>query len=441
MKKLIALFLVLALFLPVLSLAENEGEEDYGDDGEEIIIETDEDSSDGDVETEELDPDSYYIDENGNMVFILGDIELSAEDIAKLENHEAEIELDSSVTVDPASLYINPNLPDNVVNILLIGVDARGTKEIQRLSEQVRLDNSSSNKSISKRSDVLIILSVDKSAGTIKLTSIARNTYVEIPGRKNSSIIANSFGYAIYENGKYKSWVDTPWTCVATVNKNFDLNIQHFVAINFFGVEEIIESLGGVDIDLTKKEARAINTYLSMRKLYNSNGDRISHGSTIAATYDNHSENRVQLKEKAGVQHLDGLQGLMYGRLRSIDNDFVRTARTRHLLDALLKVAMTKVKNGQLDITNTVIDWSRYFYTKMPLEDIVKIALNVAGHFNLSDMESATTLISEFRIPEDGTYAYQTINGSSVTVMEDQDGTTESLHEFIYGDYYPADDE
>ena len=170
MKKLIALFLVLALFLPVLSLAENEGEEDYGDDGEEIIIETDEDSSDGDVETEELDPDAYYIDENGNMVFILGDIELSAEDIAKLENHEAEIELDSSVTVDPASLYINPNLPDNVVNILLIGVDARGTKEIQRLSEQVRLDNSSSNKSISKRSDVLIILSVDKRAGSIKLS-------------------------------------------------------------------------------------------------------------------------------------------------------------------------------------------------------------------------------------------------------------------------------
>ena len=439
MKKLISLFLVLALFLPVLSLAESEGGD--AEDGEEIIYEDAGDEGDDDLETEELDPDSYYINENGDMVFILGDVELSAEDIAKLENHEAEIELDSSVTVDPASLYINPNLPDNVINILLIGVDARGTKEVQKLSEQIRLDNSSPNKSISKRSDVLIILSVDINTGSIKLTSIARNTYVEIPGRKADSIIANSFGYAIYENGKYKSWVDNPWTCVATVNKNFELNIQHFVAINFFGVEEIIESLGGVDIDLTAKEARAINTYLSKRKIYNSQGERISHGTTIANSYDNHSDGRVALKEKAGLQHLDGLQGLMYARLRSIDNDFVRTSRTRHLLDALLKVAMTKVKNGQMDITNTVIDWSRYFYTRMPLEDIVKIALNVVSHFSLSDLESATTLISEFRIPEDGTYAYKTINGASVTVMEDQDDTTESLHEFIYGDYYPADEE
>ena len=437
MKKLLALFLVLALFLPVLSFAENEGGESFDDDGEEIIY-TD-DASDDDLETEDLDPDSFTIDENGNMVFNLGEYKLSEEDIAKLADHEAEIELDSSVSVDPSSLFINPNLPDNVINILLIGVDVRGTKEIQKLSDQIRLDDSSTNPSYSKRSDVLIILSIDTSAGTIKLTSIARNTYVEIPGRKNPSIIANSFGYAIYENGKYKSWIDQPWTCVATVNKNFELNIRHFVAINFFGVEEIIESLGGVDIDLTKKEARAINTYLSKRKIYNSKNERISHGTTIANTYDNHSENRKTLKEKSGVQHLDGLQGLMYGRLRSIDNDFVRTARTRHLLDALLKSAMTRVKTGELDIVNTVINWSRYFYTRMPLEDIARIAGSVADHFSLSDIEGATTLISEFRIPEDGTYAYQTINGSSVTVMEDQQDTTEALHEFIYGDYYPAD--
>ncbi len=443
MKKLIALFLVLALFLPVLSLAENEGGEEY-DDGEDVEIiyeDDDDDDDDDDIEIEDLDPDSISYDEKGNMVFQLGDYELSEEDIKKLDDFEAEIELDTSVTVDPSSLYINPNLPDNVINILLIGVDARGTKEIQYLSDMIRYDESSTKKAVSKRSDVLIILSIDTDTGSIKLTSIARNTYVEIPGRKKNSIIANSFGYAIYENGKYKSWIDTPWTCVATVNKNFELNIRQFIAINFFGVEEIIESLGGVDIELTAKEARAINTYLSKRKIYNSKGERISHGTTIANTYDNHSENRQNLKEKAGVQHLDGLQGLMYGRLRSIDNDFVRTARTRHLLDALLKVAMTRVKNGEMDITNTVIDWSRYFVTKMPLSDIATIAAGVVGSISLSDLESATTLISEFRIPEDYTYAYKTIDGSSVTVMEDQHDTTEALHEFIYGDYYPADDE
>ena len=448
MRKLLALFLVLALFLPVLSLAENADDELYDDDGEEAIILDDDDFSgdddsspedDDDLITEDLDPDSFSVDENGNMVFNLGDYQLSEEDIEKLANHEAEVELDSSVSVDPSSLFINTNLPDNVINILLIGVDVRGTKDVQKLSDQIRLDDNSPNPSYSKRSDVLIILSINTETGSIKLTSIARNTYVEIPGRKNNSIIANSFGYGIYENGKYKSWVDTPWTCVATVNKNFELNIRHFVAINFFGVEEIIESLGGVDVELTKKEARAINTYLSRRKIYNSKNERVSHGSTIAATYDNHSDKRVQLKEKDGVQHLDGLQGLMYARLRSIDNDFVRTARTRHLLDSLLQSAMKRVRSGELDITNTVIDWSEYFYTRMSLEDIVKIAYNVVNHIDLANLDSATTLISEFRIPEDGTYVYKTVNGSSVTVMEDQQDTTEAVHEFIYGNYYPAD--
>lgn len=423
MKKLIALLLVLVLFLPAVTLAED----------------IDDDWDDDDIEIELLDPDSYYTDEEGKLIYKIGNVELSEEELKKLEDIEAEIELDSSVTVDEDSLCINPNLPDNVINILLIGVDARGTKEIQLLKDQIRLDENSTGKAISKRSDVIMILSINLEDGSIKLTSIARNTYVEIPGRKNKSIIANSFGYAIYEDGKYKSWIDQPWTCVATVNKNFGLNIQNFVAINFFGVEEIIESLGGVDIDLTQKEARAINTYLSKRKLYNSKGERISHGTTIANTYDNHSEGRKNLKEKKGVQHLDGLQALMYGRLRSIDNDFVRTARTRHLLDSLLKPTMSRIKKGELDIVNMIADWSRYFYTQMPLSDIATIASGVLKSLSLSDIESATTMISEFRIPEDKTYSYQTVDGSSVTVMNDQRKTTEALHQFIYGEYYPAD--
>ena len=49
----------------------------------------------------------------------------------------AEVELDTSI--DPSNLYLNNNLPDNVINILLVGVDARGTKEVQKLPEQMRL--------------------------------------------------------------------------------------------------------------------------------------------------------------------------------------------------------------------------------------------------------------------------------------------------------------
>ena len=429
MKRLLALILALALLLPVLAFAEEEGEDE-------------------EFEIVEITEDEYEVDENGNI--ILGEDHLTAEQISQLMDLTAELEIDDSI--DPADLYINPNLPDDVINILLIGVDVRGTKEIQKLSEQMRYkEEDPTDNSVAKRSDVLMILSINLNEGTIRLTSIARNTYVEIPGRKNKSIIANSFGRAVYKNGKYHSWVDSPLTCVATVNKNFQLNIRHYVAINFFGVEEIIESLGGADIDLTKAEAKAINNYLNMKVVYLKNPDgsykigsdgkreRKYHGAEIAATYDNHSEGRQKLQEKEGVQHLDGLQALMYARLREIDNDFVRTARTRHLLDSLLRPTMTRIKSGELDFINLMIDWTQYLITNMPLEEMARIAMGVLGSFSLDFLESVDSVISEFRIPEDKTYSYQTINGSSVTVMNNKQKTTEALHEFIYGEYIPAE--
>jgi len=427
MKRILALLLALSLFLPVLSFAELDEDE----------LELDEESIDLDEEEEEgdgADDDS---------------LELSDQQKGKLEDMTAEVELDTSI--DPSNLFLNTNLPDNVINILLVGVDARGTKEVQKLPDQMRLsDDEPRDKSIAKRGDVQMILSINTNDGSIKLTSIARNTYVEIPGRTKKSIIANSFGHAIYENGKYNRWVDTPETCIATVNKNFQLNIQYYVAINFFGVEEIIESLGGVDIDLTKKEAAAINTYLSMGTIYEKkNGQyvldsegkrvRLSHGKAIANTYDNHSEKRVKLNsKKAGVQHLDGLQALMYARLRHIDDDFHRTARTRHLMDALLKSTMPRVLNGELDVLNLILDWIEYLSTNINPADMFGIASAVMGSMNLGEVESASTLIQEFRVPEDGTYGYSTVDGSSVTVMKDKQGTIEAIHNFIYGKYIPA---
>ena len=106
----------------------------------------------------------------------------------------------------------------------MIGLDVRGTKKEKLLTEQGKY---------SKRSDVLIVLSINMNDGSIKLSSIARNTYVEVPGRKNKTIIANSYGHANYKNGEFVSWTDTPETCIRTVNHNFELNIQYYVAINF----------------------------------------------------------------------------------------------------------------------------------------------------------------------------------------------------------------
>ena len=410
MKRLFALILALALFLPLFVYAEQEDAE----------------------LTEDIDLDEdYSFDEEGNL--LLRDDEtgetyslsaISEEDIEKLAT---QYELDESI--DPNELEINENLPDDVINILLIGLDVRGTKKEKLLTEQGKY---------SKRSDVLIVLSINMNDGSIKLSSIARNTYVEVPGRKNKTIIANSYGHANYKNGEFVSWTDTPETCIRTVNHNFELNIQYYVAINFYGVAQIIEGLGGVDLDLTKTEATAINTYLSTGTIKNSKGEKISHGKAIANSYDDKNGKRDKLKKTSGVQHLDGIQALMYARLRSIDSDFVRTARTRHLLDCLLKQTLEKIKANKLNVLDLVSDFISYPITNVNPSTIMQLAGKVMSSGVMDNLESTDSLISEFRIPIDGHRKYDTVDGASVTIMKDKQFTVESLHEFIYGKYYPA---
>lgn len=407
MKRLLALLLCLSLLLPVFALAEDDEEDiDFNE-----LIEEDVD----------LDEDGNIVDNGNSQV----EYELTEEGLAAMAD---AFEIDESV--DPSELELNQNLPDDVINILLLGLDVRGTSEKKLLKDQDQY---------AKRADVQMILSVNTFDGSIKLTSIARNTCVDIPDRVNDTSIANSYGHAIYKNGKYSSWVDTPDNCMHTVNRNFEMNIQYYVAINFYGVASIIEYLGGADVELTKQEASAINTYLSMGTIRDKNGKLLSHGKEIARTYDDKKGNREKLEKKDGVQHLDGIQALMYGRLRSIDNDFNRTSRTRKLLSSLLTPTVDKIKNGELKIDKLLPECGQYFKTNMNMQTMMELVNAVMRSDLVKTMDLSDSLIEEFRIPEDGTYSYgEDSTGSSVVKLNNKQATTESLHEFIYGAYYPA---
>ena len=395
MKRLLALLLCVTLFLPVLAAGEEE-----------------------DIDFSELIEEDVELDEEGNIIFSgddEGDYSFTDQD---LEEMAEAFEIDE--TVDPSELELNANLPDDVINILLLGLDVKGTKEKKLLKDQDQY---------AKRADVQIILSINKLDGSIKLTSIARNTEVSIPDRANDTLIANSYGHAIYKNGKYSSWVDTPDMCMRTVNHNFEMNIQYYVAINFYGVVSIIEYLGGVDVDLTKTEASAINSYLKKNK------------KAISNTYDDKNGNRDPLEKRDGVQHLDGLQALMYGRLRSIDDDFHRTARTRNLLSSLLTPTVQKIKNKELEILKLLPECGQYFITNMNAEAMLSI-VNVVMHSDMiKKMDAMDSLVEQFRIPVDGTWYYgETSGGASVNSFKKGQKQTniEMLHEFIYGAYYPA---
>lgn len=342
------------------------------------------------ITTTEAPAENETLEEEDDMgEFIIDDSTQAAIDAL-----QQDMEVDTSI--DPDTLDMNTNLPDNVINILLVGIDTRDTSLTSGLQQ----------------GDVQIILSINKDTGSIKLTSLLRDMYVTIPGYVNKNRINVSYARG---GGQL---------AMRTVNKNFEMNIQNYVTINFYGLASIIDAIGGVDIDLTKTEAGAINTYLRKHP----------------PKYDNtDGSQRVALEKKDGVQHLDGVQAVMYARLRKIDNDFGRTARQRHLLELLLEKVM---QDMSLDKMMTLIETCvPYVSTNMNPSTMVELGMTVLSSDIISRAKSGEELLEQHRVPMDGCYSYKDINGASVIYLSTNNmkKNVQSIHEFIYGQYYPAE--
>ena len=336
--------------------------------------------------TESSAGENYTISDNGDII-LDDDDDLGGDVIFDDDGSTIEItdnEIDD--TIDPDKLDINTNLPSNVVN----------------------LDDGLQN------GDVQIIVSINKDDGSIKLTSILRDLYVTIPGYKNKNRINTA-----YSRGGGQ-------LAMRTINKNFELNIENYITINFYGLASIIDSLGGIDIEMTAKEAKAINTYLRQHP----------------PKYDNQSKDytRENLPNKAGTHHCDGIQAVMYARLRKVDNDFGRTARQRKLMELLLE----KVLDGGMSMTklNDLLNACMpYVQTNMKASTLFDLALGVLRSGISDRLTRGEALVEQHHVPMDGTYSYLDVDGASVINMGSKSfpKNVQALHEFIYGEYIPAD--
>lgn len=259
-----------------------------------------------------------------------------------------------SVTITRDQLNVNADLPKDWVNILLIGCDKSANK-------------------MGGRSDTLIIASVKD--GTVKLTSVARDLYVEIPymhGLMDRINQAYSIGGAML--------------AMSTINNLFNLNIQKYVAIDFDGLKAAVDILGGVEVTLQGSE-----------------------GSYVDKT----------MQHKTGTFLLDGVQSLRYVRLRSIDNDFGRTERQRKFLTSLI----SKATENYTNMLASVAELMRYVDTNMPLQEIVRLGTGVAKADEL--------VIKTFCVPAEGSFTYSTIKGKSVITAKIEQNKY-ALQAFIY---------
>ncbi|MDR1002991.1 MAG: LCP family protein [Oscillospiraceae bacterium] len=299
-------------------------------------------------------------------------VTLTEEEIEQVKQLDVDETLSNSDTADVTTAesemdeFLAAEIPhtvayDDIINVLLIGTDKKDEDEISR-------------------SDSMMLLTIDKKAGKIKLTSFMRDMYISIPGYGYDKL-NSAFAYGGGE------------LLLQTINKNLKVNIEKYACIDFSLFASLIDDLGGLYLDVKPNYLQQINKYAGK----------------------NHQV------EKAGLQHLDGRQVLAFCRIRKIDSDVQRTERQR----MVMKGIFAKVKSASLtELTDMVTKSMPQVRTNLTEDEIKDLMFLLPSVRNYD--------INEMRVPIDGTWSDLVINKIWYVDFNRQTNA-KALGEFISG--------
>ncbi|MBU3088481.1 LCP family protein [Clostridium gasigenes] len=252
---------------------------------------------------------------------------------------------------------------DKIINIALFGIDA-GDNEFGR-------------------SDSIMVLTVDPVHNKLKLSSIMRDSYVNIPDHGMDKLNhAFAFGNSTL--------------ALQTLNENFNINVDNFISTNFSNLPKIIDKLGGVTINLTAEEIPLMNKYAASR------------GSTSSI-------------DSAGPQLLDGDLALAYSRIRyTAGGDYERTSRHRTVLGAVFN----KVNNTPAtQFPSLLNDFLPFVQTSFSTSELLSLGTTIS--------QIGSSKIIEDRFPRDDFSKGETINGIYYLTF-DEEATKTQMQQFIY---------
>ncbi len=279
----------------------------------------------------------------------------------------------SFLNIEPENveLSLTDGLPGNRVNILLLGIDFLEDGQ--------------------QRSDSMMIASVGYNS--VRLTSIMRDTMVDIPGYGRHKLnSAYSYG--------------GPEMAMRVVNETFKLNITNYIAVDFCTMVDLVNAIGGVDIEVEERELEHLNKYAydTYKKINTVNPEKYGH------YIDS------QPYTQGGTLHLNGLFATGYTRIRLIDTDYVRTSRQRRVLSAALQQVRKNAWNP-LMYARLFQTYRETFNTNMSLAEVISVAEKalVAGK------------IESERMPQDD---YILDDGSSIEITDVQ-GNIAAMHGFL----------
>ena len=265
---------------------------------------------------------------------------------------------------------------EGITNILLVGTDG----------EYVEKGN---------RSDGMMVVTIDSKNKDIRISSIARDTYVDIPGYSTEKL---THAYA-YEGIDLLKEV---------FKVNFNLNIDKYIAVNFVSFMDIMDELGGVEVNVEEKDIKEINKYIDACYGY----------------YKNKDEKDKEYITKSGVQRLNGYQALSFSRIRYTDSAFARDNRHREVAESVYKEFAQKgvetyKKCAEIILNNTKTNIS-------PIE-MMNLAYTV---LKINDKD-----IDQFQFPLEEYRNGHIINKQKGWVLEwDKEPNLEAWHKFIFGE-------
>lgn len=283
--------------------------------------------------------------------------------------------------LDANKLEINQEVEHKTgyLNVALFGVDSR----------ELSLGKGT-------RSDTIIVASLNQETGEIKLCSVYRDSLLQqSDGSYNKANAAYSFGGV---EG-----------AVALLNKNLDMNIEHYVTVNFNALSDVVDALGGLDIEMTHTEAELTNGYFE----------------EVAKVTGREFE---MVDGYEGLIHVNGGQATAFCRIRYTQgDDFKRTERQRLVIEKIVE----KLQSANLATINKIID------------DVFD---EVGTNFTLPEILSYAKDFKSYKLGETTGFPYNvstgTLSGIGSTVIPTSlTSDVQQLHQFFFGDdgYTPSE--
>ena len=265
---------------------------------------------------------------------------------------------------------------EGITNVLLIGVDARDLDE-------------------PCRSDSMIIATLDNNNKKVKLTSLFRDTLVDIPGHGEAKL-----------NSAYM--LGGPELLMKTVKETYNVSIDKYIIINFWGFETIVDYIGGIEVDVKDYQLEELNKYIGE-----------STGGNDCPV------------EKTGIQTLNGKQALSYARIRyNVGDEYERTDRQREVIFKVIEKLQNTKPSKYLGVMNTMLE---YIKTNIdPLE-----ALNMA--YTIYKFPSLD--VEQLQIPLVALSETRNYKELGSVFLMDRLQNASILYNFIYENIYPNEEQ